>query len=45
MGDSSDRVASYIADYDLDGDGMIDYEEFMRMVLPKDLKIKIQKYT
>jgi hypothetical protein len=59
-----EQVRKYIAEYDLDKDGSINYEvsarlqvsgcsvgplsalpqEFMRMVLPKDLKYKISRY-
>lgn len=42
--ESPETVRKYIDEYDIDKDGMIDYEEFMRMVLPKDLKFKISRY-
>jgi len=40
--ETNEKVASYIAEYDLNGDGVIDYEEFMKMLLPKDTKYKIK---
>jgi hypothetical protein len=30
-----ERIVKYIEEYDLDKDGTINYEEFMRMLLPK----------
>jgi calmodulin len=40
--ETNEKLASYIAEYDLNGDGVIDYEEFMKMLLPKDTKYKIK---
>ena len=34
------NIAAYIEEFDLNHDGAIDYEEFMRMLLPKDLRFK-----
>lgn len=39
-----EQAAKYLAEFDRDNDGKIDYEEFMRMVLPKDLRIRIARY-
>ena len=39
---SLDSAKAYIAEYDRDGDGSIDYEEFMRMLLPKDAKVRMK---
>jgi hypothetical protein len=33
-------VERYIAEYDLNKDGVIDYSEFVQMLLPKDVKVK-----
>mmetsp|Transcript_48967 Transcript_48967/g.136224 ORF Transcript_48967/g.136224 Transcript_48967/m.136224 type:complete len:315 (-) Transcript_48967:524-1468(-) len=41
---SREQVKKWLDEYDLNKDGKIDYEEFMRMVLPKDLKFKISRY-
>eukprot|EP01138_Halocafeteria_seosinensis_P011538 gb/GECG01011786.1/.p1 GENE.gb/GECG01011786.1/~~gb/GECG01011786.1/.p1 ORF type:complete len:496 (+),score=75.49 gb/GECG01011786.1/:1-1488(+) len=35
-----EEIEEYIKEFDRDGDGVIDYEEFIRMVLPKDVRIK-----
>ena len=37
-------VERWIAEFDLDGDGKINYEEFMKMLLPKHLKYRISRY-
>lgn len=44
MADDSDTIARYLSEFDRNSDGRIDYEEFMRMVLPSDLRIRIAKY-
>lgn len=36
-----EEAKAAIAEYDRDGDGTIGYEEFIRMVLPKDAKVRI----
>lgn len=35
------QVQRYIAEFDTDGDGTIDYAEFIRMLLPSDTKYTI----
>ena len=40
--ESEEKIASYISEYDKDGDGTINYEEFMRMLLPKSAAFKIK---
>jgi hypothetical protein len=35
------QVQRYIAEFDTDGDGTIDYAEFIRMLLPSDAKYTI----
>lgn len=42
-GESDAVIQKYIEEYDLDHDGMINYEEFLRMLLPKNLKFKVHK--
>jgi len=42
--ESPEQVRKYMDEFDADHDGTIDYEEFMRMVLPKDLKYKISRF-
>ncbi len=42
--ESPEKIAKYIEEYDIDKDGTISYEEFMRMLLPKDLKFKITSF-
>ena len=34
------RIEKYIAEFDINKDGFIDYEEFLRMLLPKNLKVR-----
>ena len=36
-----EKIEKYIAEYDLNKDGFIDYEEFLRMLLPKNLKVRV----
>jgi len=36
-------IERYIAEYDIDGDKTISYEEFLRMLLPKNLKFRVHK--
>ena len=36
----SEDIDKYIAEYDTNKDGVIDYSEFMMMLVPKDLKLK-----
>lgn len=43
--DGADAITRYIAEWDRDSDGRISYEEFVRMLLPKDLKFKMVKFT
>jgi Ca2+-binding EF-hand superfamily protein len=38
-------IQKYLEEFDADGDGQINYEEFMRMLLPKDLKFKIARVS
>jgi len=38
-------IEKYIAEYDTDKDGTINYEEFLRMLLPKTLKFRVTKTT
>ena len=38
--DQSADIEKYIAEYDTNQDGVIDYSEFVMMLLPKDLKVK-----
>lgn len=33
--ESPETIAKYIREYDINKDGMIDYEEFLRMLMPK----------
>jgi len=42
--ESPEQVEQYMQEYDADGDGRIDYSEFLKMLLPKDLKYKISAY-
>lgn len=44
LGDDEEMIKKYVSEFDRDNDGRIDYEEFMRMVLPKDLRIRIARY-
>lgn len=37
------KIEAYIKEYDTDKDGTINYEEFLRMMLPKNLKFKVTK--
>lgn len=39
-----EMIKKYMDEFDLDGDGLIDYEEFLRMVMPKSLRFKITHY-
>ena len=36
-----DKIEKYIAEFDLNKDGNIDYEEFLRMLLPKNIKFRV----
>jgi Ca2+-binding EF-hand superfamily protein len=40
-----EAINRYLAEFDTDHNGSIDYEEFMRMLLPKDLKYRISKLS
>ena len=42
-GEPPEKVAAYIGEFDTNGDGSIDYEEFMRMLLPKDVKVSRER--
>jgi calcium-dependent protein kinase len=37
----TDKIEKYIAEFDLNKDGNIDYEEFLRMLLPKNIKVRV----
>ena len=41
--ESDEVIKKYVEEYDIDKDGMINYEEFLRMLLPKNLKFRVHK--
>ncbi len=42
--EAPDKVAAWIDEFDIDKDGRLSYMEFMKMLLPKDMKYKITSF-
>lgn len=42
--DGADAIRRYMQEYDLDSDGRINYEEFIRMLLPRDMRFTMVRF-
>jgi calcium-dependent protein kinase len=43
-GEAEDKIQEYIREYDVDRDGRISYEEFIRMLVPPDMEFTTIRY-